>query len=248
MTDLATNYALKLISIPDQFTRTVNLHQAKYFVEEVKKSIEEGVNPEMVEAFRNHAKRAGLDPDAVLVEGSKEQVEYLTISVFEVQGSYRLQQLPALMRNPSLQFALKFSPFAFQVGSEIAEQLQSEKGDSPIGSGQIRYLLYTAAIMGLTEELRALLFLKLFGRERNVATMEEILSQETVFGAGKLTLQRAYENLLSVGVLGQFGYIISGSRYSNGDFSVGDLANFSTLSGGIGLAQDLASGTKTLGS
>lgn len=245
MTELAANYALKLITIPDQFTRTVNLHQAKYLIEEVNKSIAEGVNPEMVAEFRKHAERMGLDPDAVLREGTKEQTEYLTTSVFEVQGSYRLQQLPAMMRNPSLQFALKFSPFAFQVGSEIAEQLQSEKGDSPISRGQIRYLLYTAAIMGLTEELRAHLFLKLFGRESNAPTYEEILSQETLFGKGKLTVQRAFQNLLNVGVFGQFGYIVTGSRYSKGDFSLGDLANFSVLMKGFGLAGDLATGKKT---
>jgi len=245
MTELAANYALKLITIPDQFTRTVNLHQAKYLIEEVNKSIAEGVNPEMVAEFRKHAERMGLDPDAVLREGTKEQTEYLTTSVFEVQGSYRLQQLPAMMRNPAFQFALKFSPFAFQVGSEIAEQLQSEKGDSPISRGQIRYLLYTAAIMGLTEELRAHLFLKLFGRESNAPTYEEILSQETLFGKGKLTVQRAFQNLLNVGVFGQFGYIVTGSRYAKGDFSLGDLANFSVLMKGFRLGGEFVSGKKT---
>ena len=242
--DLAANYALKLVAIPDQFTRTVNLHQAKYLLEEVKSSIADGVNPDMVREFRLHAERMGLNPDAVLEGDSDAETQYLINSVFEVQGSYRLQQLPAFLRNPAWQALLKFSPFAFQVGSEIAEQVQSAGKESGL-NGQIRYLLYTAAILGLTEELRANLFLKLFGRERNVATIEEILSQETVFGAGKLTLGRAWENLLSVGVLGQVGYVIMGNRYSGGEFGLMDFATPSMLKEAYSLYADVQNKKKT---
>ena len=242
--DKLTRAGLKGVAITDAISRTVSLHQSKALVEQVKDSVKEGINPDIVESFGKHAKRMGVNPEDVINGDPKAEAEYLVGSVFEVQGSYRLQQLPTLMRNPAWQSLLKFSPFAFQVGSEVAEQIRTT-GEDGGAIGQTKYILWTAAIMGLTEEMRALAFEKLFGRERNVATLNEIMAQETFLGKANLSGRRVMADLIDVGILGQIGYMITGSRYARGDFSFSDLANLSVLDKGIGLASDYQQGKLT---
>ena len=227
--DKGGDLMLSPVAATDRLSRKISLHQAYHYVQEVKKAKQEGVEPKLIETFSKHAERLGLDPEAILNGDEVQESRYLIGSVFETQGSYKLGQLPVFMTNPAAQFALKFSPFAFQISNTIHTEVMTTYRERGIGAS-ISYLMMLAATMAGSQELLSLLFEKFFGRERtDIATLDEIAAQETALGAGKLAFDRVTQDLLDVGVFGATGYFIQGNKFADGDFSIGDFANASVF-------------------
>lgn len=170
--------------------------------------------------------RNGFDYRTLLVEGmtGPETDRFLRYAVNEVQGSYRIDQVPTFMDEPLGRFLLKYQKFSTQVvrmlvKNHLAPFVESIKGgervrvevDGEVIEQRVRTFLpllryFAMAVPGglIAEGLRA----ALFGYGESGPDDEEIkraLADNDRAHALSLILQRAFSAMVSIGSLGVFG-------------------------------------------
>ena len=221
----------------EKAVRNLSAQMADVYLKEVQKANTEGTDPKLVKAFKAYAKSLkGVDVDAALNGDVNAEADFIIRVVSENVGSFKPQQLPRWMTTSTGRFFGKFMPFMIfmtQSTGRMYDLMKRERGTS----ASVGMLLYIAAAHTLTQESLAKLKEILFGRERNVASVDEILNSDLdrAFAKGG---DRLLQNLSGAGTMGLAGWALDQFRYKDGIPTIMDTANLSAVKGMLDVARD----------
>jgi len=229
--------ATKPFSWSERAVRNLSAQMADAYLKDVQHAYKTNTDPKLVKAFKAYAKSlGGVDVDAALEGTLDGEAQFITRVVSENVGSFKPQQMPRWMTTPLGRLLGKFFPhMAFQTQStaRMMTLMEKEKGYG----ASFGMIMYIAASHIMTQEMLAKLKELLFGRERDVASIYEIINgpiDKAVIKGGA----RAYQGLADAGALTMANWLIEQIRYSDGERppSVIDTANFSILKNAINSA------------
>ena len=226
--------ATKPFSSSERGVRTIAAQAAHAYVRTVQDAYKRGVDPKLVKAFRDYVKSLGdgIDADGVLSGDNNAEADFIVRVVSENVGSFKVQQMPRWTSTAGGQFFSKFLPYVLFMNQSAGHTVKLAKNSKSAGAsvGMVAYMLATHA---LSQELLAKLKEYLFGKERDVASVTEILNSPADQAFGKAA-ERLTMDLTRAGSLGLIGYAYEqyyyASKYSeSGTPSVADTPNLALI-------------------
>ena len=223
-------FATRPFARSERAVRNLSAQMADAYLKDVQHAYKTNTDPKLVKAFKAYAKSLrGVDVDAALEGTVDGEAQFIIRVVSENVGSFKPQQMPRWMTTPFGRLIGKFFPhMAFQTQStaRMMTLLKREKGYG----ASFGMMMYIAASHVMTQEMLAKLKELLLGRERDVASIDEIINSpinRAVIKGG----ERAYQGLADAGALTMANWLIEQIRYSDGERppSVIDTANFSIV-------------------
>ena len=228
-------FATKPFSWSERGVRKLSAQMADAYLKDVQHAYKTNTDPKLVKAFKAYAKSLrGVDVDAALEGTLDGEAQFIIRVVSENVGSFKPQQMPRWMTTPLGRLLGKFFPhMAFQTQStaRMMTLMEKEKGYG----ASFGMIMYIAASHIMTQEMLAKLKELLFGRERDVASIYEIINgpiDKAVIKGGA----RAYQGLADAGALTMANWAIEQFRHTDEIPSVIDTANFSIVKNAINSA------------
>ena len=219
----------KPFSWTERGVRNLSAQMADAYLKDVQQAYKTNTDPKLIKAFKAYAKSLkGVDADAALEGNIEAEADFIVRVVSENVGSFKVQQMPRWMTRTTGRFFSKFMPymmFMTQSTGRMLTLMQKEKGLA----GTMGMLVYIAASHVLTQESLAKLKEIIFGKERNVASLDEILNSPIDRGIIKAG-DRIVQDLSGAGALGVAGYLMDQIRYNDGLPTAMDTANMSIFS------------------